>query len=345
MLNKINIKKCFFVFASFLLTSLAFASPVNSLEWLVDVRDKIGIYRVVNVSEKELDNSEKWIVHDIHAELKENLKGKCPEKVHFTQRRGKHPALFIKKDDLVLLFFKPKSGPTIETPKGVFPPDPNIIEVDVKIFLSNKVLSIITSDPDLFFDYVISKDFKVRKNKDEILKIVKDRIKLKIKHWKFNEPDETDNWWHMPRGCITQNFPEDFFSKLNVTGTWSIGGPTSLTVPADPELKPKIEEIKAGDMWEKRTLIYRSAQYPPGNDLIKLLKELLKNEEKSPYKATMDKDILKYPEGKDLSLVWSNEKKSEVEYFPVRQAAYEALLRFGVKVDRPEGTLLLEGYR
>jgi hypothetical protein len=157
---------------------------------------------------------------------------------------------------------------------------------------------------------VVTAQFTVLKKRDQVLAAVRDRIlhtKNKPPLIKPAEKDAKTGVVLPPLGVVRLDAPWDSAAHKAFYG----GSAVWAYVPADPGLKPKILAL----LKEQRTpeLVAALANYP-GQDTEKMLKDFLNDP--------------------TTSETFSDGKVIHIDY-PVRAAAYGALLRLGVVVPPP----------
>ncbi|GEM_PF-7114698 len=144
-------------------------------------------------------------------------------------------------------------------------------------------------------------DFQVLATSREIL----DRVRARLERMKKEEVKE----------CHCFECPEESpaFKSL-----WS-GSACFLLVPADPEYKARfLEELRSEDVAVRAQAAWRLSRHP-GEDAVAALRPLLADA------------------GTSVIHVYSGAKSEDVTVWPARQSAYDALVKLGVDVPRPEG--------
>ncbi len=269
----------------------------ESLEWLVDSSDAIGVYKAVGVEPGKKGKS--WAYSRVRGQLARKLKGNAPKKVSFryyAQGTKDSPPKKLGKADKFLVFFPraKKEDKEVKTRYTICLSAPNVRG---------------------FRSIAFTKDFRVLKREEDILKVVGRRVKLK-KSPGLASPEKAANVFTPPSGFLRVEIPYD---KEAFRALWA-GSVCYLVVPADEEFKHQLlREVKSRDVWTRARAASRLTAYP-GKDTVKLLRSLLAD------KGTAK--ITSYDRSK---------KKTTVTVYPVRQAAYEALKRLGEKVEKPKG--------
>ncbi|MBI4613765.1 MAG: hypothetical protein HY720_09160 [Planctomycetes bacterium] len=271
----------------------------ESIDWLVVSRKHAAIGSVAGVSE-DVAPGALWLDRTVELEVKETLRGEPPGRASFAWHVPSSTS--GKAHGEVEM-----SPPAIGAEFLLFFGDEGAVEYAVDLaFPSNMMHGV-----------VFSTDFGVLLTRDEILDAVQKRIERLAKEPPLVEPAGPDrrSFFEPPRGFLRLEVPED---SPAFRALWS-GSACYLIVPADPEYLPGlIEETRSENPWARARAAWRLATYP-GEETEKLLRGLLSDPGTSSVGASRGGESV------------------EVEVFPVRQAAYEALVALGFKVDKPEG--------
>lgn len=273
--------------------SLAIAEIVvgESIEWLVDSSEMIGIYYGVK--------KEKTKAYSV-VKLKVKLKGNPPSiyDSELASYRPKEERNKIPKACDFLVFFN-------------YNQDKISIHYNINLTFPQSIGS---------YGVALTKDCNVLTNGDDILKLVKSRIKLNIKVPKMVLLDGIDR----------MSPPSSSFIRIRAWGEaegalWA-GSACYLVVPADDDFKIMLlkQSQDEKNVWKRATATRWLAVYPE-KSTIQILQSLLKNS---------DTALLQQIYGDIVSNSFFTE---EITVYPVRQAAYEALTQLGVRIEKTEG--------
>lgn len=246
----------------------------ESLDWLTLSCPHIAVGEVTTTRDEKHEKA-LWMNESVEIIVTEVLKGFPPKRAVFSRHIPVNTSPRKSKDEF-LLFFK-KDG----------------IEIHAVAALTTQPLSSLEA--------AITKDFKVLREKNAILGIIRDRLK------------------HGP--MISRSFRREVPENTEAFKSLWSGSACFIVVPADPEFKEDLlKSARSGEVWTRAKATYRLSNYP-GEEITKILRVFLNDSSRTTMNRGSDQ----------------HGKVQEVMVFPVRQAAFQALQSMGVKVEKPEG--------
>jgi hypothetical protein len=276
---------------------------LDSVEWMTDDSQLILRGKVVAIKGLDLPGDSGF--RDITIEVHETLQGKSPGmRMVIRSWPGE-----IKEGNEFLFFLK--RGHDVYGPKDYRRP---IVgnRWTQRIFWNGNAYGAINLDQPS--DEVVTADFRLLSKREQILQAVKQRIESTRRKPRVVKPAEKDpptKVWLPPVGVVRWDMPADCdaFQKL-----WA-GSAVWVYIPTDEELLPKIlQQLQQHGNQRDPALVAALASYPnPMTE--KFLRELLQD--------------------KSISTTFGQDGKVIRITYPVRAAAYAALLRLGVRVPQP----------
>lgn len=273
----------------------------DSLEWMTDDSQLVLRGKVIKSTEVNAPGASGF--HDMTIHVYEVLKGTYKDmKITIRSWKGE-----VNGEGEYLFFLK--KGNDVYGPKDYRRPIVDNAWTQRIFWNGNPYGSINLKQPG-HGQGIPTSDLKVLKKEKEIVKVVRDRVEFTKKNPPVIKPAEKDakTGVMMPRlGVIEMDAP----SESEVFRTFWGGSAVVLYVPADKSLYPKImKKVEKNREWY---LIPALVNYP-GPKTEKLLRDLLNDNTKTE--------------------TFQNGKVIRINY-PVREAAYSALVRLGIQVPMP----------
>lgn len=277
-------------------------SRCESLEWWADLSDTVVLMEVTQTEKTDFKNKS-WEAQNISCRRVETFKGDCPDSIvlRHTYRRGNEKAWAPKER---ILFFKLKE-----------------LEIHGVLRHARNAafwVNVTNPDPNSWYHAPYNNDHEFLRDEEAILSLVKSRIQRR---------EGTVN--SRRRGLIIPLYwhadPNEAFM-----------GYSDFVRTADPEYKEVlIGRLSRGEF--KTEAIYNLISYP-GQETVGLIRPYLSDTTKGT--AQIEKETIKSRLAdtlKKLGIKLSHRTEYEtVTYYPVRQAAYLALVLLGEKVERPQ---------